>query len=68
VLHRASLTYKTKEWEVRVYADNIFDKYAVVSINKDRSQQIANDGIASRYYTHGVASPRKVGVETTFKF
>jgi len=68
VLHRASITYKKDKWEVRLFADNIFDKYAIVSIGNDRSRQIVNDGIASRYYTRGVASPRKMGVETVFKF
>ncbi|MGB3930933.1 MAG: TonB-dependent receptor, partial [Sphingobium sp.] len=68
IVNRASVTYQMEDWEVRLFADNIFDKYAITSVGNDRSRQIVNDGIASRYYTRGVISPRKLGVETVFRF
>lgn len=68
VVHRASVTYRKEAWEVRLFADNIFDKYATSSIGLDRSKQTVNDGIANRYYSRGVIAPRKLGVETVFRF
>jgi len=68
VTHRASITYSTDSFDVRIYAENLFDKYAVTSVYQDASRQIVNSGVASRYYGYGVISPRKVGVETTFRF
>ncbi|HQS96542.1 MAG: TonB-dependent receptor [Novosphingobium sp. 17-62-19] len=67
--HRASVAYALDETlEFRVYADNIFDKFAVVSVSNDRSRRIVNDGVVSRYYSNAVLSPRKIGVEMTKKF
>lgn len=67
--HRASIAYRLDETlEFRVYADNIFDKYAVVSVSNDLSRRIVNDGVVSRYYANSVLSPRKVGIEMTKNF
>lgn len=68
VTHRAAITYRMEDWEVRLFADNIFNKYAFTSVGLDRSKQTVNDGIANRYYTRGVISPRKMGIETVFHF
>ena len=37
-LHRASLTYEMDSYSVSLFANNIFDKYAVVSVANDRSR------------------------------
>lgn len=67
--HRASLGYALDETlEFRVYADNIFDKYAVVAVSNDLTRRIVNDGVVSRYYANSVLTPRKIGLEMTKKF
>ena len=67
-LHRASLTYEMDSYSVSLFANNIFDKYAVVSVANDRSRIGVNDGIAVRYYRQAVVNPRTVGLEARFSF
>ncbi|MDE8653586.1 TonB-dependent receptor [Novosphingobium album (ex Liu et al. 2023)] len=69
VMHRASVTYRTDAWEVSLFANNIFDKYAITGVGQDltRYRQI-NDGIIGRYYSRGVATPRVMGLEGRMKF
>jgi outer membrane receptor protein involved in Fe transport len=68
VLHRASLSYETDDYAVSLFANNIFDKYAVVSVAQDRSRIGVNDGVVLRYFKQAVISPRTVGIEARFKF
>jgi iron complex outermembrane receptor protein len=69
VTHSASLNYVTKPFEVGLFADNIFDKYAVTAISNDRSSfnQVRSD-VVERYYSRGVLTPRRVGVEFRFHY
>ncbi|WP_022683847.1 TonB-dependent receptor [Sphingobium bisphenolivorans] len=68
VLHRASLSYETKRYSVSLFANNIFDKYAVVSVANDRSRVGLNDGVRLRYYKQAVINPRTFGIEARFKY
>lgn len=68
VLHRASLTYSTDKYELTLWANNIFDKYAYNSVNQDRSRIGVNDGVAVRYYSRSVINPRTFGIEGRVKF
>lgn len=69
MLHRAYIAYRFDDMELKLYADNIFDKYAVASVGNDLTRYgLINDGIVSRYYARTVISPRKVGVEFTKSF
>jgi outer membrane receptor protein involved in Fe transport len=68
VLHRASLGYETGRYSFILFANNIFDKYAVSSVSNDRSRVGLNDGVVLRYYTRSVINPRTFGIETRFKF
>jgi iron complex outermembrane receptor protein len=65
VTNRAFIGYKFKDegFEVKLYADNIFDKYAVTSVGNNLSKRIIDNGFASRYYTQSVATPRRAGIE-----
>ncbi|MCB5425187.1 TonB-dependent receptor [Altererythrobacter sp. CC-YST694] len=67
-LHRASFTYETEKYSIGLFANNIFDKYAVTSVDNDRSRIGVNDGIAVRYYRQTVISPRTFGIEARFKY
>ncbi|MXP25804.1 TonB-dependent receptor [Altererythrobacter indicus] len=66
--HRASLTYDWDDFSLTLFANNIFDKYAVVSVANDRSRIGVNDGVAVRYYRQAVLNPRTVGIEGRMKF
>lgn len=68
VLHRASLGYETDTYSVSLFANNIFDKYAVVSVSNDRSRIGVNDGVAVRYYGQSVVNPRTFGIEARIKY
>jgi outer membrane receptor protein involved in Fe transport len=75
--HRASLTYRTKRYDVTLFADNIFDKYAVTSVGNDQSSldrirdangAVAGNGVVERYYTQSVLTPRRVGIDLNFHY
>jgi iron complex outermembrane recepter protein len=69
MMHRASVTYDTGLWELSLFANNIFDKYAITGVSQDltRFRQI-NDGIIGRYYARSVAQPRVIGLEGRINF
>lgn len=68
VLHRASLSYETDRYSLVLFANNIFDKYAVASVSNDRSRVGLNDGVVLRYYKQTVINPRTFGIEARFKY
>jgi outer membrane receptor protein involved in Fe transport len=68
VLHRASLAYETDKYSIGLFANNIFDKYAVVSVANDRSRVGLNDGVVLRYYKQAVLNPRTFGIELRYKY
>ena len=77
VTHRASLTYRTKKYDISLFADNIFDKYAVTSIGNDQSSldrirdafgTVAGQGVVERFYTQSVLTPRRVGLDFNFHY
>ncbi len=69
VMNRASMTYKTPVYELSLFANNIFNKYAVTGVSNDLSRfGFVNGGVISRYYGRSVARPRVIGVEGRFKF
>lgn len=53
---------------VKIYADNLFDKYAITGVSNNLSSRIIDAGFASRYYTQSVLTPRRAGVELTKTF
>jgi outer membrane receptor protein involved in Fe transport len=69
ITHRASVTYHAKVFDISVYADNLFDKYAVTSISNDLSSyNQTRSGVVERYYAQGVLTPRRVGVDFHFHY
>ena len=68
VTHRASLGYENDRFGVSLFADNIFDNFAIVSVANDRSRIGINDGVAVRYYRQVVLNPRTVGIEGRIRF
>ncbi|MET0363742.1 MAG: TonB-dependent receptor [Sphingobium sp.] len=67
--HRASVTYHGERMDIGLFADNIFDKYAVTAINNDvSSYNQTRSGVVERYYSNNVLTPRRVGVDIRFHY
>lgn len=66
--HRASLTYEFDDIALSLWANNIFDKYAISSVNQNLSQTGLNDGVVLRYYRQVPITPRTVGVEVRWRY
>ncbi|MET0588120.1 MAG: TonB-dependent receptor [Novosphingobium sp.] len=69
VTHRAAITYRSERFDVGIFADNIFDKYAVTAISNDISSfnQVRTD-VVERYYARSVLTPRRVGVDFRMRY
>ena len=54
----------TERYDVGLFADNVFDKYAITAIGNDISSfnQVRTD-VVERYYSRGVLTPRRVGID-----
>jgi outer membrane receptor protein involved in Fe transport len=69
LLNRASVTYRTPVYEISLFANNIFNKYAVTGVSNDLSRfGFVNGGVISRYYARSVLTPRVIGVEGRYRF
>ena len=70
VTSRASIGYHfiDQGLVVKLYADNLFDKYAVTGVSNNLSSRIIDAGFASRYYTQSVLTPRRAGIELNKSF
>jgi len=68
-MHRANISYKADGWELSLFANNIFDKYAITGVSNDLTRYgLVNDGIISRYYARSIATPRVVGLEARITY
>lgn len=70
-LNRASANVTVGRYDFGVYGTNLFDVYAVSSIGNDYSKigpQNTDFGIARRYYSYAVITPRTVGFEARVHF
>jgi outer membrane receptor protein involved in Fe transport len=69
VTHSASVNFVNKMFDVGLFADNIFDKYAVTAISNDISSfNQVRTNVVERYYAHSVLTPRRVGVDLRVRY
>ena len=68
VLNRASLSWQNDTFSVGVFANNIFNKFAVTAVSNDRSRVGLNNGVVLRYLRNTVITPRTVGLEFRVKY
>jgi outer membrane receptor protein involved in Fe transport len=70
-VHYATLGVSTDTWDLTLFADNIFDKYAVTGV-RDTRAQIGGDGssndLAVRRYFQNVLTPRTIGLDFRYRF
>ncbi len=70
-MNRASATYKTPKYEISLFADNIFNVYAITAVGNDISKigvQNMDYGISRRYYSFSITTPRTLGIEARIHF
>jgi len=67
-LHSAAVGLSTDRWTARLYADNLFDKYAVTSVRRDPSYIRTIGLFESRQYFQSPLRPLSVGIELSYKF
>jgi outer membrane receptor protein involved in Fe transport len=74
-IHGLSFGLSAGTWSARLYADNLFDKYAITSVRRDRSYiyEIERQGgaipsIPSRTYFQSPLRPRTIGLEFNYRF
>ena len=72
-VHGVSVGVSSGPWSATLYADNVFDKYAVTSVRRSRDYvyEIERDGldpIPSRTYYQSMLRPRTVGLEFSYRF
>jgi len=67
--HRASVTYHGEHFDLGLFADNIFNKYAITAIGNDIStyNRVRTD-VVERYYGRSVLTPRRIGVDMRFHY
>lgn len=65
---KASVGVSRENWDVTLFADNIFNEYAVVAVSNDFGAVGQVDGVTKRYYAYGVLRPRSVGVDLRYRY
>lgn len=67
--HRASITYRAPSFDIGIFADNIFNKYAYTAVSNDLSSfNQTRTGVVERYYARSVLTPRRVGIDFRFHY
>ena len=75
-LSNFSATLSEDDWAVTFYVDNLFDKYAITSVRRDKGdiglarfdEKNSNRPDLQRNYGYYLNSPRQVGVKFTYTF
>jgi outer membrane receptor protein involved in Fe transport len=62
-LHKASLGVVKDNWDLSLFADNLFNKYAVTAVGQGTDMIGASNGVTMRYFNQSVLRPRSIGLE-----
>lgn len=70
-VHHASVGVNNDTWQATLFANNLFDKFAVTGVRDDQSY-IGTDGSANNFalrrYYRNVLTPRTIGVDLRYRF
>lgn len=64
----SSVVYKTDQYSVTGYIDNVFDEYAVTGAQSTRLSNQVVSGATVRSFQTSVLTPRTIGVRFTYRF
>jgi len=68
-IHNVSASLSKDAWTLTLYADNVFDEYAVTGVRQTPDLiGLTEDGFRSRRYFANVLAPRRVGVRMRYTF
>ena len=68
-LHTLTASVSKDAWTMTVYADNLFDEYAVTSVRQTPARIGRTvEGFTSRRYFANVLTPRRAGVRIRYAF
>ncbi|MCP5477015.1 MAG: hypothetical protein R3F18_06695 [Lysobacterales bacterium] len=72
-VHNASAIVKTGQWTLQLYAENLWNKYAVTGVRSSRPyvQTVSDengDPVVVRRYYQDVLRPREFGLRVTYDF
>ncbi|MBX7496815.1 TonB-dependent receptor [Qipengyuania sp. 6B39] len=72
-IHNVAVSAKSDSWSLTLYADNVFNKYAVGGVrgNPDYNQVLADingDPVYQRTFGEFVLAPRTIGLRMTYDF
>lgn len=66
--HNLAYTLSGDRWDVKLYAKNLFDKFAVTGVRNTRDSIREINGFALRSYYNSVLEPLRVGVDFNYRF
>jgi iron complex outermembrane recepter protein len=67
-LHSLSFGLSKDAWKVSLYADNLFDQYAVSAVRTERSFIRSVSGVPLRSFHEDIIRPRVIGLEIKYAF
>lgn len=68
-LHALSASLIDNQWQLTLYANNLFNEYAYTSVRQNRGvANQSNRSDISRYYGHYLVKPQKIGLRFTYLF
>lgn len=67
-IHNVSATWEKGAYSVQLYGNNVFDKYAVTGVRRDRGLIRDVEGVPLRRYFQNMIRPREVGINFIYRF
>ena len=72
-VHNAAVSLAADKWSVTLYADNLWDEFAVTGVRSDRATiqtvpDINGDPVYTRRYFNNVLRPLTIGLRATYRF
>lgn len=67
-IHNVSASWQKDQYTVQFYGNNVFDKYAVTGVRRDRTVIGDVSGVDLRRYYQNMIRPREVGINFIYRF
>lgn len=67
-VHNVAASWEKDNLTLQLYGNNVFDKYAITGVRRDRGLIGEVGGFTLRRYYQNVIRPREVGINLTYRF